>query len=432
MTHSSHLSRLLWCGIIGFFISSPQIALSQETPAILSLEKAIEVALEKNPSLVAANLKIEAERSTIRSQSFLDNPMIGYEYEKNFNLLEIQHGPMTVWSISQDIRFPLKYFKLGSIQRNRTRQAENELSGQKLEVRKKVISAYFRAFVQSHILSLLKLNLDSARKTARTAELRHSTGQVPQQDEMKAHVEETRINTEILLAEEEEQTALANLASLLGQNGDSLPQINTHKIGPPQLKVAVSEIPGLARKHARPLLAADLQWDEAELRKSLSGLDYWPDFKLSYRKAFGNPMMSDAHAFEVEFTLPLWFAFKQSAEYLSATATATQAEHQKTQAILQTEAQVRSLAQKAKNHQTLLEIYNTSLIPQATATSNSSEAAYRAGKVSLLELLDSHRALNQTQISYFQTFAEYIEIISELESMTGVSVSHLPFPPEAL
>lgn len=432
MTQSSHLSRLLWCVIFGSFISFPLLVHSQESSTTLSLEKAIEVALDKNPGLAAANLKVEAERSAIRSQYFLDNPMIGYEYEKNFNLLEIQHGPMSVWSISQEIRFPLKYFKLGSIQRNRMQQAENELSEQKLEVRKKVISAYFRAFVQSHILSLLKLNLDSARKTARTAELRHSTGQAPQQDEMKAHVEETRINTEILLAEEEEQTALANLASLLGQADEPLPRIHSQKTPPPQLKIATSEIPKLARQHARPILAADLQWDEAELRKSLSGLDYWPDFKLSYRKAFGNPMMTDAHAFEVEFTLPLWFALKQSSEYSSATASATQAEHQKTQALLQTEAQVRGLALKAKNHQTLLEIYDTSLIPQATATSNSSEAAYRAGRISLLELLDSHRALNQTRIAYYQTFAEYIEIVSELESMTGVSVSQLPFPPEAL
>lgn len=412
---------ILLCGLFVFNSFS-----QAEPPSFLDLETTIGRALEKNPAIAAAKLKSDAEHTAIRSQYSLSDPMIGLEYEKNFTLLETLHGPMRVASISQEIQFPLKYFRLASIQKNRAEQAVIAVSAQKLEVRQKAITAYYRTFTQGKILSLLKANLETARKTARTAELRHSTGLAPQQDEMKAHVEETRIHTEILLAEEAYQTALAELTSLLQE--DFTPK----ELPIPRLDLAVSEIPALAKNNARSIQTAQLQRQEAELQKSLASMNYLPDFKFSYRQAFGNEMMSQARAFGVEFTFPLWFALKQSVEHSNAATLEVQSEHQITQSLLETHSKVRGLAIKAKNHETLLQIHQTALIPQATATLNSSQAAYRAGKIGLLELLDSQRALDQTQIAFYQTLAEYTEVISELETTTGASVSNLPFPPETL
>lgn len=414
---------------------------AQENSDFLDLESAIRMALEKNPAIAAQASKVDAERAAIRSQYSLEDPMLGFDYEQNLSLLQMEQGPMKMWSLSQNILFPAKYFQMGSIQKTRTRQAETELSQQKLMIRQKVISAYYRAFNQGRILSLLKANLESARKTARTAELKHSTGQVPQQDEMKAHVEETRINGELLLAEEDHQAALSDLQSLLDDTELSaqhrgLPVLPVKEITVPRLTVAVSEIQSLAQRHARLIQSAHLQFEEAQSRKNLAALSYLPDFRLNYKKALGNssmfPAMANAYAFGIELSVPLWFAFKQSSEYSSAKASSSQAEHEIARASLETASKARSLAAKAKNHQTLLEIHQTALIPQARATLNSSEAAYRAGKISLLELLDSQRALYETQIAYYRTLTEYTDVVSELESLTGVSVSQLPFPPEKL
>jgi|GEM_PF-5781299 len=423
--------------LVGWVLLITPCTRAQEKSDFLDLQSAVQMALEKNPAIAAQASKVTAEHAAISSQYSLEDPMFGFDYEQNLSRLQIEQGPMKMWSLSQNILFPAKYFQMGSLQKIRTQQAETELSQEKLMVRQKAISAYYRTFNQARILSLLKANLESARKTARTAELKHSTGQVPQQDEMKAHVEETRINGELLLAEEDYQAALSDLQAILGDSETSSPPtLPIKEITVPRLTVAVSEIPSLAQKHARSIQNARLQLEEAQSRKTLAGLNYLPDFRLNYKKVLGNssmfPAMANAYALGIEMSIPLWFAFKQSSEYSSAKASFTQAEHQFVRASLEIVSKARSLAAKAKNHQTLLEIDQTSLIPQARATLNSSEAAYRAGKISLLELLDSQRALYETQMAYYRTLTEYTDVVSELESLTGVSVSQLPFPPETL
>ena len=84
---------------------------AQAEEQALTLEKALSQAMGTNPEIGASAARADAEHSAIRSQYWLDNPKMGLMRENNLNFMEQQMGPMTLWSVSQEVKFPAKYFR---------------------------------------------------------------------------------------------------------------------------------------------------------------------------------------------------------------------------------------------------------------------------------------------------------------------------------
>lgn len=409
---------------IGLFCLGPQSR--AEEPASLTLEDALSQALKSNPEIAASLARAESEHSQIRSQFWLENPKIGLMRESNLNLMEQQMGPMGLWSISQEVQFPAKYWLRGSAQKARAQSADEEAAAKKLEIRRKTISGYFGLFSSQRILALLEAQKETLREVARAAEARRATGAVPQQDEMKAHVEQTKIENEILLAEEEREAMEASFAALLNSGGPPTLKLPKQELPTPELKVPPDQISNLALGSARELKRGRSLLEEADAQKTLALLSYAPDFMLSYRKAFSNAP-DGAYAASIEMSIPLWFFAKQTAEVSSASAKQIDAEKGLEKARLDLGAELRSLTTKVRTREKLLRIYQTALIPQATSTLNSSRTAYQAGRTNFLELLDSERSLYETRIAYYRNLAQYVDSLARLEEIAGTSLSTLPF-----
>lgn len=392
----------------------------------LTLDSALSKAMQANPEVAASSARADSEHAAIRSQYWLDNPRIGLMRENNMNLMEQQMGPMNLWSVTQEVKFPTKYFLMGSMQKYRAEGTDHQFSAKRLEVRKKVIATYYGLFAANRIVSLLEAQKETLREVARSAESRRATGAVPQQDEMKAHVEQTRIEADLVMALQERIAVESQLNALLNSPADEVIALPKQELIPPTLNVPVSEVPKLAQGSSRQIKAVESFSEEAGTKKALAAWSFAPDFALSYKKAWTNAP-TDNYAVGVEISFPLWFFMKQTSEYSSAAALSVEAEKNLEKANRDTSAEVRSLSAKVDSFEKLLKIYQTSLIPQATSTLNSSRAAYQAGKVNFLELLDSERSLYSVRIAYYRTLVQYVEYVASLEEVAGTRLSTLPF-----
>lgn len=395
----------------------------------LTLQEALGTALQGNPALQATKEKSDAESSLIRSQAFLENPRIGVMQEKNMYLMQDATGPMLgtmrLWSVTQDIRFPTKYFLQGAAQSARADAAASEYQGKRWEVRRQVFTAYFNLFSIRRIISLLEAQKETLREVARSAESRRATGAVPQQDEMKAHVEQTRIEAEILSAEQEADTAEAELNARLGRAAITPIKLPEGELKPPRPRAVFTTLQEDAGKNSKRIEVASFQALAANREKHLAGWEFAPDFSLTYRRAFSGPQKS-AQAIGLEVSFPLWFAMKQTAEYSAAASRSAAAEREHEAVRIEVQSQVRSLAAKVTSQEKLLKIYETSLIPQATSTLNSSRSAYSAGRTTFLELLDSERSLYQIRIGYYRQLTQYVESLAQLEEIVGTVLCDLP------
>ncbi len=418
------MSRFLTLSVTSSLIMLSQVG-RQAQADTLTLEGALRQAISANPEIAAFADRAKAERSAVRSSYSLDNPKFGLMREQNMNFMEQQMGPMNLWSVSQTFKFPTKYYLSGEIQSTKARAADMQLSSKKLEIRQKVISAYYNLFAVNRIIELLKAQRATLDEIARSAESRHATGLVPQQDEMKAHMEQTKLDGDLITIQDEETSAQASLNALMNRPAAGPVQLPKMELGIPQIKVSLSDIAKLARHYSRKIQDSQYLAKAADEEKTLAGWQYAPDFTLNYAQAYGRNL-PNAYSFGVDISIPLWFFEKQTSDYSAAAARSMAAQKQAELDEISTDSEVTSLVSKVTSRQELLEIYKTSLIPEATSTLNSSRGAYRAGRTTFLELLDSERSLYAVRVAYYRTLSEYIEDLTRLEQTTGTSLSPLP------
>lgn len=414
---------LRYLGFLILFFSFISIA------EVLTPSAVLTEVYRNNPEIGASKAQAEAERELISSQYSLASPMIGFMQETDMSLMQMQDGPMKTWSVSQEFLFPTKYFSRGRVQKARANRNMHLHMFKVLEVRAAALSAYFRFYSAKKIMTLLGAQRETLREIARIAETKRAAGKVPQQDEMKAHVELTKIENQILLQAQEEAEARFALNAALNRPVETGIKLPAPDFSAKDIKVAMDlETVSITTSHHLRGFSSTVT--EAELQKGLAKMAYLPDFQLSYRQVFGGNHPSSGRAIGLEMTIPLWFFSKENSELSSAVSQELAARRELESHERTAESMIATLKSKVKTLSKLLEIYETSLIPQATSSLNSSRSAYSTGRVGFQELLDAERTLYTTRIEYYQNFARLVEAVTGLEREAGVSISSLPFAQE--
>jgi cobalt-zinc-cadmium efflux system outer membrane protein len=391
-------------------------AVQQASVVALTPDQVLAKVFQKNSELMSARSRFEAEESLVKKSYFLNDPVLGL-------MTETKDGEkMEFLTITQEIMFPGKYFAMGRAQKARARAAQSQYELQRLDTRMKALDLYFGYYSAVRTLILFEAQRETLKEIARIAESRRATGAVPQQDEMKAHVEQTMIENEILMQKQDVMSMGAELVALLNEDPDFEIRMPTEELKTPQLKMNVDEILKLSLEQSKALAVERAMYEEAEKEKSAAIMTYFPDFMLSYKKADASN-----YSYEVGITIPLWFFTKQTSDVAAASARLIAAEKKLDQEKRNIQGEVKSLSHKASTFFQMLKIYESSLIPQTTSALNSSRAAYSAGRVGFQELLDAERSLYAVRIEYYKNLTKYIQAVVELEKVLGVSVSQLPF-----
>lgn len=394
---------------------------------LLTPEMVLSEAYKSNPALAAVKATADAEKELISSEYSLSSPRLGFMRETDMSFMQMENGPMKSWSISQEFLFPTKYFSKGNIQETKAKRSLHELRYKSLQIRAESLSTYFKYYSAKRIQTLLFAQRETLREIARIAETRRSAGSVPQQDEMKAHVEQTKIENEILLQEQELLEAQFALNALLDRPAGAEVTIPKTEFSVAKDAKLSEEFNSINIESSHLLKGDKASVEVANLQKNLARMNYLPDFMLSYQQTFGGNHPSSGRAIGIEMTIPLWFFSKETSEVASAVSLEVAAKRRLDSQRRTLDATIQTLRSKVKTLSKLLEIYETALIPQATSALNSSRSAYSAGRVGFQDLLDTERTLYSTRIEYYENFSKYIEALTSLEREAGISVSNLPF-----
>ena len=393
--------------LIILFVLPPSTIFAKD----IDLFEALAQVLKNHPLIESAKNLHTASSKEIRPLYYPDNPMLGF----------MKENEMKSWSVSQEILFPSKYFNRANIQTKRSLIAKEELINKKLEVRQQVISAFYTLFMLEKNLEYLNAQKDLLREIARIAESRRITGHVSAQDEMKAHFEQANLEKDLLVAQQDIASEQARIKEYFGIENP----LNTKNLPIPSLTVSTNELVEQVITPPPILNMASLYVEEASAMKKLARDNFLPDFKITFQKSLEQD--SDEKSIALEMKIPLWFFAKESGEYSSASAKSASAvlNHEETKRRINFEQ--RSLGAKIIAKQKLLKLYTTTLIPQAESTINSSRFAYKSGRTSFMELLDSERTLYGIHISYYQELKDFSETLASFERLTGKSISTLPF-----
>ncbi len=394
----------------------------------LGLSDAITQALERNPEIQMARRKVESARARAGQAGYLEDPELNVEaWGVPLNRpLSFRSSNPIVLGIRQKIPFFGKRALQSDMAGQEVKMAEAELKAKEIDIASKVRSAYADVFMASRMIEINHELLELNRQLSATAENLYRAGKAPQQDVFKALLEQTDLLNKLASAEKDGITSQARLNTLL--NRDMTVAVG-HPVDPVVApltldyaaleKLAIEQRPELRALEAsigKSQKAIELAERNRKYPDFMVGLQYWvaPDQET---KHMYTPMIS--------LTIPFspWTKGKHDYEVQEAIAEKQMAQSNlasmKNMALLE----IREGLAKVEAASKALSIYRYGLLPQAEQSFQATSAAYQAGTVNFMTLVDGQRTIRDARMGYYKALMEYEQSMADLERAVGKRLS---------
>jgi outer membrane protein TolC len=268
--------------------------------------------------------------------------------------------------------------------------------------------------------------MELSKQALESATVKYTVGRVPQQDVLKAQIAMTRLADHLVMLDEEEASARAELNALMGRDpGASLEVIG--KYGTPRTLPNLGELERVALENRPELKAIAATGNVADAQLALARKAYTPDFTV----AGGYMLMPDGALFrnnymaEVTVSLPWLNRRKHDSEIKEAQAAAAVVRSEQNTQVNAAFLEIQQALIQARAAERSLELYRDTLRPQAEAALKSAAAAYQHDRTDFLNLIDSQNLLLDVETSYFKAAANFDTRVAELERAIGAP---LPVP----
>ncbi len=186
----------------------------------LKLREAIDEGLKNNPEIQAARGRVESARARAGQSTYLEDPEFNLEawgVPLNHPLKFRSSNPV-ILGLRQKFPFFGKLGLKGEIAGQEVKIVEEELRAKEQEVIAKVKGVYAELFMAQKNIEIYKELLELIRQMSTTAENLYQVGRAPQQDVIKALLEQTDLLNKLNWAEKELITSQAKLNTLLNRS----------------------------------------------------------------------------------------------------------------------------------------------------------------------------------------------------------------------
>lgn len=412
--------------VFGGFTFFPQTEIDMTNDMLKEL---IKEAIENNPKLEAAVQRALAAEKIIPQAGALPDPQLTFGLSNlPVDRFSFDQDPMTgkVIGVMQMFPFPGKLSLATDI-------AEFEAAAVKFqqeEIRNQVIQmvkqTYFELYATDRALETTEKNKALMEQFVRVAETKYATGSGLQQDVLRAQVEISKLEDDLIMWQQKRLSVVARLNALLNRPADTFINKTLPELEIPDGPVSIYSVEEIEQN--RPLLKA---WDEriqkAESAVRLAERDIWPNFTVgaSYRQrndlADGR-QMTDFFSATVSLNIPLYFKRKQNAKVAEKEfgfkAVLSEYEDVKISVL----SEIESILAELERNRKRVELYKGGILIQAQQSLESAQAAYRVGKVDFLTLISNWMMLQNYELQYFFALSDFYKNLANYELAVGRDV----------
>ena len=389
--------------------------------AELPLDLLVVAVQARNPSLHAAQAAWSAAAERYPQAVALDDPMFQSMFapasfsssspvQSSYYLGMAQRVP---WHGKRDLRGQMAQWEA------------NAMSWDTQEVMLRLASttrmAFFDYYLVHRELELNTKNVDVMQDFRSTAKSKYEANQVSQQDLSSADLELAKLQQQRLELEQSEQTTIARINTLLHRRPNHpLPQ-------PPQSLSVETPLPEavvlreLAHEHRPELSALAARIQSEQNAVALACKEYYPDFEFMARyDAFWTDTQQRPQV-GMNMNVPL-NRTRRAAAVREAQFRVSKliAEYSQQQDSVNEEVQIASVRVQA--NQKTASLFEDRILPAADANLDAARAAYIAGSIDFLRLMDARRQFIEQQIGYQRTLTEYHRSRSDLERALGTQI----------
>ncbi|MCU7937455.1 MAG: TolC family protein [Candidatus Thiodiazotropha sp. (ex Dulcina madagascariensis)] len=406
---------------------------SGQANATFSIDQAVNLALQGNPSLAEVQARAEAAARQPSQAGALSDPVLFFNaVNLPLDSFDLTQEAMTQFQvgISQKLPWPGKLELRAEAMRLTALGKQEAVHEARLMLARDVRRNWWNLFYLDKALATVKDNQERLRAFVQVVQAKYRVGEGLQQDVVLAQVELSgQLERQVRLRGMRNSEA-ARLHALMAHPGDA--SVELQPIGIPKLeKLGDAEAWLQQALNERPLLSMRQHaLDAMDRRLELSQKSKYPDFTL--KGAYGlrrgdNPdgsSRSDFLTIGVSLNLPLYQGHKQDREVDQRNSERMAARYALDDARREVREQVeRALASYEQGREQARLLLN-GIIPQTEQTVASMLAGYQVDKVDFLTLVRTQIKLNNFRIAYWKALSQAKQAEARLLAAVGVEMNH--------
>jgi outer membrane protein TolC len=377
--------------------------------------------MANNSEIRAAAARVAVAKAHTPLAGALEDPMSMYRnwgtpLEKPWDWNQAQHMLM----YQQSLPGPGKRAARTEIANQQAAESEAQIEIVKRDVEVRVRKAYYDLLRSADEHRIHDQQMALSKEALESATVKYTVGRVPQQEVLKAQIVITRLSDHLVMLDEEEQLARAELNTLMGRD-PSAPLEVRGEYGAARALPGLEELESIALENRPELKAIAATGNVAVAQVALARKAYTPDFTVAggYMLMPEGSMFRNNYMAEVTVSLPWLNRRKHDSEIKEAQAAAEVVRSEQKAQVNASFLEMQQALIHARAAERSLRLYRDTLRPQAEAALKSAAAAYQHDRTDFLNLVDSQNMLLDVESSYFKAAANYDARLAELERAIG-------------
>jgi len=423
-----------YAGVVNAMAQAPGIPAQATVPPVTPslagpqpVEACIAYALAQNPDIQAARKRVEAAAERVPQAASLEDPtlsVMGFPFYPAVPQTAAGRGTAKI-AATQPVPWFGKLDSRAEVAEAETEMARRELAAAELEVIAQVKRAYYELYYIQQAIRITEEDKKLLLDLTKIAEVKYRAGTVSQQDVLRAQLELSNLESELIRLRQELESSQARLAQLLHVSPDTplraVEQLPKEQI-PGDLEHLYHQAVAI-----RPELQAQLAAIQRDRRGvELARLSYFPDFAFTVDwagmtaagamapTADGVPDVGIGMMVNVPIYRKRLDAGVREAE------AKTVASARKYDSIRdQTVQEVKDLFVQATSQYELIKLFRDDVIPKADQTLRVSSIAYETGQTDFLQVIDNWRQLLRFRIMYQRLESQLQQTLASLERVVG-------------
>ena len=408
------LMTVLMAGASGMPASS--FAQTKEQASTFTLDRIIDLALERNPTIAGAQSVIEQNEGMRTQAGAYPNPTIGGQTGSGALRDPSVGSRVTEYGMTlhQTVEWPGMRAARQDAAEAGLASATVGLDEAKLNLIAEVKQSFYELLLAERTVDLLQQNLEIVQEVARIVRARVRSGEGPQFEAVKADVEVLKAKQEMTKAKNAVRVKLVGLNTLTSGALGARYQVQgdfrslRDRLDPEQMATRdLSQHPIIKRQGKLV--------EQAELTVTKERQSRVPNVTLfgGYARETGREGVVGG----VSLPTPLWY--RQQGHIATALGTQRKEEAELLRARNDLARAINQHAREAETAQDQILVYEEGLLKQAQEALRIAQLSFRQGASSLLDVLDAQRVQRQITVDYNLARYELSVALTRFERAVG-------------
>ena len=395
----------------------------KDTIEVLTLDKAVVIALANNPELVFYNLEIKALESVALQEGLSPNPEFGVEAENIFGSNDLSgfNSSETTLLLSQDILLAGKLNK-----QRRVAVLESDIAGweyerKRLDLITNVRLVFIQAITLQRDIELTKELLKISNEFLSNINKRIEAGKVSPAEASRAKVIVSALEISLINSELDYRSAEQQLRSLLGTDRITFKKLSGN------LQI-IETLPDSELLQEKLFLSPDLArynkvFERQEAIIELEDSRSVPDLNIAAGWRWMNETSDNAFVLGASIPLPIFDRNQGALQEAIIRYDQKKSEFRsdKNNLIADFNTTYNNLISLSE----ALKILNTESLPDAQNAFEIIRDGNLVGRFTILDVLDSQRTLFELQSEYLRTLGNYNIQLAKLERLIGQNIESI-------